>query len=256
MRKARLRRRLNIVPDFEKGLVPATLLLLSLFFLSIRATTHCQKRLAADVDDQSSMAKTYMGGKEENDKRYCTQQQKKWSKKRLVPSLAATEEEDGTAANLVRFIYPKSHAPSIERVASQKGRDGPPPIASGWSAQHHSSSPFHKRVAQVKFFPAKEKNKPHDRVLFPPIHCLYAAWFNGLANSLLCDTRRKGCICKTRITHTPLSIATRLRAPPNETSIVFCACASDTVPAVVQPGRLVFLTRRGKKKTAAVRQRG
>ena len=125
---------------------------------------------------------------------------KKWSKKRLVPSLAATEE-DGTAANLVRFIYPKSHAPSIERVASQKGRDGPPPIASGWSAQHHSSSPFHKRVAQVKFFPAKEKNKPHDRVLFPPIHCLYAAWFNGLANSLLCDTRRKGCICKTRITH-------------------------------------------------------
>ena len=92
---------------------------------------------------------------------------KKWSKKRLVPSLAATEE-DGTAANLVRFIYPKSHAPSIERVASQKGRDGPPPIASGWSAQHHSSSPFHKRVAQVKFFPAKEKNKPHDRVLFPP----------------------------------------------------------------------------------------
>ena len=91
---------------------------------------------------------------------------KKWSKKRLVPSLAATEEEDGTAANLVRFIYPKSHAPSIERVASQKGRDGPPPIASGWSAQHHSSSPFHKRVEQVKFFPAKEKNKPHDRVFF------------------------------------------------------------------------------------------
>ena len=142
-----------------------------------------------------------MGGKEEEDKRYCTQQQKKWSKKRLVPSLAATEEEDGTAANLVRFIYPKSHAPSIERVASQKGRDGPPPIASGWSAQHHSSSPFHKRVEQAKFFPAKEKNKPHDRVLFPAIHCLYAAWFNGLANSLLCDTRRKGCICKTRITH-------------------------------------------------------
>ena len=177
---------------------------------------------------------------------------KKWSKKRLVPSLAATEE-DGTAANLVRFIYPKSHAPSIERVASQKGRDGPPPIASGWSAQHHSSSPFHKRVEQVKFFPAKKINRMIE--FFPPIHCLCAAWFNGLANSLLCDTRRKGCICKTRITHTPLSIATRLRAPPNETSIVFCACALDTVPAVVQPGRLVFLTRRGKKNCSSQTKR-
>lgn len=168
-----MRRRLNIVPDFEKGLVPATLLLLSLFFLSIRATTHCQKRLAADVDDQSSMAKTYMGGKEEKDKRYCTQQQKKWSKKRLVPSLAATEEEDGTAANLVRFIYPKSHAPSIECVASQKGRDGPPPIASGWSAQHHSSSPFHKRVEQVKFFSGQRKKINRMIEFFSPQFIVY-----------------------------------------------------------------------------------
>ena len=193
------------------------------------------------------MAKTYMGGKEEKDKRYCTQQQKKWSKKRLVPSLAATEEEDGTAANLVRFIYPKSHAPSIERVASQKGRDGPPPIASGWSAQHHSSSPFHKRVAQVKFFPAKEKNKPHDRVLFPPNSLSIRRLVQWTRQLITMRHTPEGMHLQDQ-DYTPLSIATRLRAPPNETSIVFCACALDTVPAVVQPGRLALLTRRGKKK--------